>query len=252
MTAFFTYLKLGPSVATASIILLCGCQQQGGSGPQMGQLIGGATKQMTVDAPVGGFLPNPELLTNGNPGQTSLVYISPDLRPSSYSSVMIDPVTIWAGTDSSLNGVSPEQRQALADTFTADLGNALQAVCPITTQAGPGTFRVRFALVDAFQPNPVVNTVATYTPYASTAYGAASLLFNHGVGYFAGTATAEAYGVDAGSGTVVWEAVDKRGGTTALAENTLNTWLDVHHAFQAWSNVMAQRMTQMGFCPKRT
>jgi hypothetical protein len=103
----------------------------------------------------------------------------------------------------------------------------------LPTQAGPGTFRIRFALVDAFHPNPVVNTVATHTPYASTVYGAASVLFNYGVGYFAGTATAEAYGIDAGSGTVVWEAVDKRGGTTALAENTVNTWLDVDHPFQA-------------------
>jgi hypothetical protein len=48
--------------------------------------------------------------------------------------------------------------------------------------------RMRFALVDAKIPNATVNTVATYTRYASTAYSLASLAFNNGVGYFAGTA----------------------------------------------------------------
>jgi hypothetical protein len=38
-----------------------------------------------------------------------------------------------------------------------------------------GTMRGRFALVDAKIPDAIVNTVATYTPYASTAYGLASL-----------------------------------------------------------------------------
>jgi hypothetical protein len=69
--------------------------------------------------------------------------------------------------------------------------------------------------------------VATYTPYVSTGYGLASLAFNNGVGYFAGTAAAEGYATDAATGALLWEAADKRDGTTALAENTLNTWLDV-------------------------
>jgi uncharacterized protein DUF3313 len=55
------------------------------------------------------------------------------------------------------------------------------------------------------------------------------------VGYFAGTAAAEGYATDATTGTLLWEAVDKRGGTTAVAENTPNTWLDVDHAFEPWS-----------------
>ena len=55
----------------------------------------------------------------------------------------------------------------------------------MVTAPSPGTMRMRFALVDAKIPNSAVNTVATYTPYASTAYSLASLAFNNGVGYFA-------------------------------------------------------------------
>jgi hypothetical protein len=35
------------------------------------------------------------------------------------------------------------------------------------------------------------------------------------------------------TGALIWQAVDKRGGTTALMKNTFDSWLDVHHAFEA-------------------
>jgi hypothetical protein len=57
---------------------------------------------------------------------------------------------------------------------------------------------VCFALVDAKIPNSTENKVATYTPYVSTANSLASLAFNNGVGYSAGTATAEGYATATG------------------------------------------------------
>jgi Protein of unknown function (DUF3313) len=118
----------------------------------------------------------------------------------------------------------------------------------MVTSPSPGTMRMRFALVDAKIPNATVNTVATYTPYASTACSLASLAFNSGVGYSAGNATAEGYATDATNGDLLWQAVDKKGGTTAVVENTLNTWNDVDHAFQAWSQQLASRMQELGAC----
>ena len=41
----------------------------------------------------------------------------------------------------------------------------------------------------------------------------ASFAFNKGVGYFSGTATGEGFATDAVNGELLWEAVDKRGGT---------------------------------------
>jgi len=141
-----------------------------------------------------------------------------------------------------------EQRQAAANAFYSDLYSALSRRCQMVTAPSPGRRRMRFALVDAKIPNSTENTVATYTPYVSTAYSLASLAFNNGFGYFAGTATAEGYATDATNGSLLWEAVDKRGGTTALVENTLNTWLDVDHAFQAWSDQLATRLQALDAC----
>jgi hypothetical protein len=78
--------------------------------------------------------------------------------------------------------------------------------------------------------------------------GAASFAFNGGVGYLAGTATAESFATDAESGAVVWQAVDKPGGTTSAAENTLDTWLDVHRALEAGSKQFVSRLQQLRIC----
>ncbi|WP_158805759.1 DUF3313 domain-containing protein [Acidisoma sp. L85] len=232
----------------ACLVTLGGCQQKATSGLQTGQVVGGATEQMAVSVPANGFLPSPQLLTPGASGQADFTYLNTNVQPPSYTAVMVDPVTIWADPASSLNSATPGQRQQLANLASSDLRNAMKQVCPLAHNPGPGVLVLRVALIDATSANPVVNTIATYTPYASTAYDLAAYAFNKDVGYFAGTATAEAYAVDGGNGAVVWQAVSKRGGTSAAIKDTLNQWLDVQHAFQAWSTQLATRFQSVGFC----
>ena len=227
----------------------CG-QTSGGALFQPGQVIGGGTKEIRDVQPVAGFLPNASLLQPGGAGRAALVYRNPTADFSQYNKVLLDPVAIWTTPDSKLNSVPQNQRPAAANRFHADLYNALSKRCQMVTSPSPGTLRLSIAVTDATTPNATVNTVATYTPYVSTGYGLASLAFNNGVGYFAGTAAAEGYATDATTGTLLWEAVDKRGGTTALAENTLNTWLDVDHAFEAWSEQLASRLQELGACQR--
>jgi uncharacterized protein DUF3313 len=62
--------------------------------------------------------------------------------------------------------------------------------------------------------------------------------------------TAEGYATDATTGSLLWQAVDKRGGTTAMLVNTLNDWNDVDHAFQAWSEQLASRVQELGACSR--
>jgi hypothetical protein len=251
-----------PRLATRFLLVIigicaAGCQKQIQSGindvglggvVQAGQLVGGATKQEQGVQPVGNFLPSPSLLTPGGAGQVDLVYINPAANPTSYGTVYLAPVAILAPPDSQLSAVPLNQRQAVAQTFYKDLNTALAVHCSMTAHPSKGTVQLNFALTDAHLPNAMVNTLATYTPYASTAYDLSSLAFNHGVGYFAGTATAEAYATNASGTLVLWQAVDKRGGTTSSLENTLNTWLDVDHAFEAWAQQLAAKMVDFGYC----
>ena len=45
-------------------------------------------------------------------------------------------------------------------------------------------------------------------------------------------------------------AVDKRGGTTSFAANTLDNWRDVRHVFEAWGVLLRERLQQAGVCRK--
>src|ERR1700730_2755695 len=185
----------------------CG-QTSGGGGFQPGQIVGGGTEDIRDVQPVAGFLPNASLLQPGGAGRAALVYRNPTADFSRYNKVLLDPVAIWTNTDSKLNSVPQNQRQAAANRFHADLYNALSKRCEMVTSPSPGTLRLSIAVTDATTPNAAVNTVATYTPYVSTGYGLASLAFNNGVGYFAGAAAAEGYATDATTGSLLWEAVD--------------------------------------------
>lgn len=237
-------------IAPLVITPLAACSSSGNSplDIQPGQIVGGATKRIDQVQPVSGFIPNPSLLHPGGKGHAALFSVNNEVSLSSYNKIMLDPVQIWTVPGSKLSAVPATQRTAAATTFYSDLFTALKKRCKIAKTPEPGTMRLRFALVDAELPNPIVNTVATYTPYASTAYSLASYAFNGGVGYFAGTATAEGYATDSVSGTLLWQVVDKRGGTTALVENTLDTWLDVHHAFETWSTQLVKALQADGVC----
>ena len=214
-----------------------------------GKIVGGSTSQMSGDVrPVGRFLPQPNLLRPGGSGQPVLVYRNPNAAWQNYNRVMLDRISVIAGPESQLNGVPENYRRGVANYFYGIIYNSLSSRCAMVNKPGPGTMRIRIALVDAKTPNKLVNTAATYTPYASTAYSIASRVFNKGVGYFAGQATAQAYAVDAQKGTLLWQAVDKRGGTTALVADTMDDWRDVRNIFEAWGQQMANRLAQLGVC----
>lgn len=249
------------SAVTAVVAtLLAGCSGESGSaGPiqqkpsgfQAGDVVGGATAQVKEGVkPVSNFLPQPALLTTGGPGRPALVYFNRQMNPADYHKILLDPVAIWAAPNSDFARIPVKDQRALANLFYSDLYNALKNSCTLVKKPSPNTIHFKIALVDAKEPNTAVNTVATYAPYVSTAYSLSSRLLHHGVGRFAGTATVEAYAVDAVNGTLLWEAVDKRGGTTALVSNTLDSTRDIRHAFEAWGVQMRTRLQDVGVCHK--
>jgi len=211
-----------------------------------------ATKQVAEVEPVGGFLPEPSALEPGKSGQAALVYLNPEARWGSYSKMLLEPVTVWTSGNSRLNQVPPEQRKALADTLYAHLHDAAAQRCQMVTEPAPGTLRVHVALVDAEASNAALNTISTYVPQARVLSTLTGYAFNDGIGLFAGSATVEGYATDAGTGTILWEGVDKRAGGDAIGTNTLNSWSDVDNAAKAWAEQLARRLAELGACPAAT
>jgi hypothetical protein len=212
------------------------------------KVIGGGTTQISGARPVGGFLPQPDLLGPGGPGKPELVYLRPGLNFQDYSAISLAPVAVVFDPSSPLASTSAAQREALANTYYSDLYQAARKHCRVTTGSRPGTMRFYFALTDAKSSDAVVKTLANYTPYVSFAYKIGSVAFNDGVGYFSGSATSEAYATDASTGALLWQGVDRRGGSTSVVQNTINDWQDVNNAFSAWSEQLVARLQQLGVC----
>lgn len=238
------------SVLGAALVagLLGACQSISAPDISGGRIVGGATRQVHDVSSVSGFLPQPALLQPGGSGDPALIYRNPGVDSSHYGALILDPVSVWAGSGSAFTKTPVAEQQALANKFTSDLAAALRTRCRVTTQPGPGVLRVRIALVDAHPANATMNTIATYVPFVSAAYSGASYAFNKDIAYFAGSATVEGYVTDTSSGTVLWQAVDKRAGETSVLENTLDPNLDINHAFEAWSKDLAARLQRLGIC----
>ena len=240
---------IGRMFSAGLLLAVAACSQNSQSGPlQAGQFIGGGTRQIPVSAAPGTFLPDRALLKPGGKGRADLVYIDPQADPASFRQVLLEPVAVWADPGSDFSKVPANQQAALANAFYASLYKDLAAHCRMATAPAPDTLRIRVALVDARATNPVVTTIATYAPYVDAAYSLEALTLNHGVGYFAGTATAEAYATNAATGALVWEGLDRRGGTTAMIENTTDRWLDVHHVLTLWSSQLAAKLRSLAAC----
>jgi hypothetical protein len=231
-------------LAPALLGMIAGCSNQ--SVEQA--VIGGGTKQVAVSYPLDGFLPRPELLYPGTSGQPGLVWFAPGFNAGSYTSILLDPVTIVTSSSSALAAASAKQRVTLANLYYSDLYSSLRTQCNLVARPGPRTLRLRFALSDAETSNGTLKTLATYAPYVNVAYKAGSVAFNSGAGYFSGSATSEAYATDSKTSALLWQGVDKRAGSIALVQNTTNSWNDVNNAMKAWSQQVVTRLQALGAC----
>lgn len=231
------------SLAAGSLLAACEHTEQ-----LTKRVVGGTTTQVRDVEPSTGFLPRPQLLAPGESGEAALVYRDPNVDFGSYRKVLLDPVIVRVAPDSPLMDAPADERKELAATFYSDLHKALAKHCDMVRGPSAGTLRLKIALVAVEKPNAALNTVASYAPYVSTAHSLASLAFNKGVGLFAGTATVEGYATDARTRKLLWQAVDKQGGTTAVVKNTIDNWVDVNNAFDTWSDKLAAKMQQLGIC----
>lgn len=147
--------------------------------------------------------------------------------------------------------LSPTTQKALADAFYSALYNAASTRCKMVREPGPGTMRWRVALVDASSSNPFLNMLSTFEPHVKVADMLAGVVFDGGVAYWVGQATAQGYAKDATTGALLWEGQDSRAGTKAFMRDTLSSWVDVDNAFKTWADQFAQRLSDWGACSQK-
>ena len=209
--------------------------------------LGGCAK--TQQAPVASVQPvyvtgiiSPETqLTPGASGQASLRYLNPSANWSSYTKVIIQPVTFW-GNSSSAPDTATQQMLCdyLYNKLTTTFGSGKLR---LVTEPGPNTMVLRIALTDATASTPGLRTISVIVPQARllTALG------NAGTGYqaFAGSAQGEGVVTDSMTGQTLAAFVDKTQAGSSLSNASVNQWSDVKTVMDSWVTLLQTRFNAL-------
>jgi hypothetical protein len=216
----------------------------------LGGVIGCAATQEAKSVEKSGFLGDYSLLKEGErstisegSGDTALlVYKNPAADWSKYKKIRLDPVTIWMSQkDSQLKDVSVEDRQRLTALLWSKLDEQLRKDYEMTGQAGPDVMQIQVAITEAGESWAVLDTITSIIPQTRLLTGAKGMAT--GVSGFTGSASVEGKIVDTDTGTILMEAVDRRGGTKSISGVT-NSWNDVEEAYRFWAEKLRYRLCQ--------
>jgi len=129
----------------------------------------------------------------------------------------------------------------LAALLWSKLDESLRKDYEITNQVGPDVMWIQAAITEAGSSNAVLDTVTSIIPQTRLLSGMKSVAT--GVSLFTGSASAEVKIMDSTTGTILFMAVDRRGGTKSLSGVT-NSWNDVEEAYRFWAEKFRYRACQ--------
>jgi hypothetical protein len=180
-------------------------------------------------------------LQPGAEGQAALRYVNEDVNWRQYSSILVDPVQFWAGSDSTL----PVDVQQMLSTY---LYNSLKLNLEkqgftLADLPAPGVIRAQFAICDVTKATPVLRTVSLAVPQARLLNQAQQLLT--GSYAFAGSVEVALKATDARTGELLAAAIDRRGGGGGLQQATVWQWGDAEAAIDVWTQRATQRLAEL-------
>jgi len=94
------------------------------------------------------FIENMPALSADPDRPGAMIWLKPGLDVTSYTQVMIEPITIFISPDSEYQGLNADELKALTDGFTESMTKILEPEIPVVQQAGPGVLYVRAALTN--------------------------------------------------------------------------------------------------------
>ena len=97
-------------------------------------------------------------------GRVPFLYSAADLDWSRYTSVMLDPVTIYQGPDRQFDGASDGDTSKLSSYMQTQFAKTLGSRYAVATKAGAGTLRIRVTLTGVETSTPVLSTLTKIVP----------------------------------------------------------------------------------------
>ncbi|MGZ9133352.1 MAG: DUF3313 domain-containing protein [Nitrospira sp.] len=181
------------------------------------------------------------VIKEGPEDEALLIYKNPAAQWRKYKKVHLDPVTVWLGPNSKLKDVSAEDRKMLADLLWSKLNESLKQDYEMTTELGPDVLRFQAAITEGESSMVALDTISSVVPQMKVLSGVKSMVT--GVSAFTGSASGEMKVTDGATGTILAEAVDRRGGTKSLG-GVFNSWNDVEESYRFWAEKIRYRLCQ--------
>jgi uncharacterized protein DUF3313 len=174
-----------------------------------------------------------------NAGESLLSYKNPrvaQIPPNTYKKFMLDPVLVFRGPHSKMEGISQHQAQLMADTFYALIYQELSKDYEMVDKPGPDALRAQVAITHLEESWPMLDVVSTI-PAPMNAFALGSMLKNVATGKpaFKGEAVIEAKVTDSQTGEVLRAGVDRRVGGKKLSAESFNSWADVYESLRYWA-----------------
>lgn len=171
--------------------------------------------------PQSGFLENYTELKQ-NPDDKSLMWWeSTEFNWSSYTKVMIDPVTIYLHSDSSGTTIHPDELVKLADELRSAVVDELGQNYPVVSESGPGVLRVQAALTDIKLANVPINVVTTLVALLPLDMGGASI---------------EVKFIDSMTGMTMATGMDQKLGFPTQVRNGFTSLGHARQSFKDWAS----------------
>jgi hypothetical protein len=201
-----------------------------------------ASRQARKATPTSFMGADAALLEKSAKGPALMRYDSPNADWTAYRTLLIEPVQYWLDPDQK-DKMTPDDRKELADYMFSDLQQRLSKSWKIVRQPGPGTLRLKAAIVQAKGSNAAaLDTMSNAVPMAVALSGLKNAVA--GKPPAAGDVRLELKELDAKSGVLVAAAVDRRVGATGAPGSKLKSWDDVEATLRYWASQTAFRLCE--------
>jgi len=209
-------------------------------------IAGCAQTEQAREVETSGFLRDYSILQPGREGEALLVYKNPQADFSMYQAVYVEPAIVLMSKKSN---VPQEELNRLAGDLRAKVIWKLKEDFLVVPKLIPDALRIELALTEAEPSDVGMDIVSTIIPPAGMVSGAKGLAT--GTRAFVGRASVEAKLTDGNTGTLLMAAADRRVGGRSL-DGSMDSWDDVHQAFEYWADKLAQRLHEWRQPPKPT
>lgn len=205
-------------------------------------LIIGCTSKQHRRVEQSGFLGDYSQLTEKKENESLYVYVNPKADCKKYTKVIIDPVTLWATTETSpLASLDEKDKNMLVTQAWGVLYDAMRkGNFLIVKEPGEGVLRLKSAVTEAVESKVMLANAVAVAPYAwqaATVWGIGS-----GKWPFLGELAGEMEIVDSVTGERHLAGVDKVVGMLGGNMDPRARWDDVRKGFNIWRDRIGVRM----------